>query len=107
VPVQLERSGDSPGDLAARLPAGLAAGGVLSFEIICPISEKLTAVLLQPGGQSLPLYFAGNRRQKLRFLTPRFQYAVGEAEIRIPVSAGADPKRFRLQLWRWTQAPGR
>jgi hypothetical protein len=102
VPIQLERSGDSPGVLAARLPAGLAAGDVVSFELMRPGAKEPDRLLLLPGGQSVPFYYAGHRHQKKRFLTQRFQYAAGVAEIRIPVDA--DPRICRLQLWRWTQA---
>lgn len=111
VPLGIERArsapGDlSPGDLAAPLPPGLSPGDVLSLELLRPNNERsLTAVLAEPGGHRLPLQYAGRRRRRVRLLTPRFQYAGGAAEIRIPVSAQADPNNFHLFLWSWTHAP--
>jgi len=107
VPLEVERSADPTADLVARLPGPLAAGDVLSIELMLPVSQQAAAVLLEPGGQSLPLHYAGRRRQKIRFLTPRFPYSAGAAGIRIPGSASADPQSFRLQLWRWTKRPTR
>jgi hypothetical protein len=100
IPIEVERSGDSPRSLVARLPGGLAAGDVLSLELMRPANEKPARLLL--GGQHLPLEFAGRRRRRVRWLTPRFRYAAGAAEIRIPASPQADPEKFSLQLWRWT-----
>jgi Dolichyl-phosphate-mannose-protein mannosyltransferase len=100
LPIEVERSGDSPRTLVARLPGGLAAGDVLSLELMRPANEKPARLLL--GGQRLPLEFAGRRRRRVRWLTPRFRYAAGTAEIRIPASPQADPEKFNLQLWRWT-----
>ncbi len=106
VPVDIRRSG-APGRLTAPLPGPLAAGDVLSIELLRPTAEESPVVVLQPGGRSLPLLYAGSRPQKLRFLTPRFRYGGGAAEIQIPVSPQARPRNFRLQLWRWTStSPG-
>ncbi|HSG38562.1 MAG TPA: hypothetical protein VLE27_02895, partial [Thermoanaerobaculia bacterium] len=105
VPISLERSVDASRDLIARLPAGLATGDVLSFELLRPASGKpTTAVLLQPGGPSLPLQLAGRRRVKARFLTPRFRYTAGTNEIRLPASARINRRRLELRLWRWSPA---
>ena len=104
IPAGVRRSG-APGLLTARLPSPLAAGDVLSIELWRPDADESTVVLLQPGGQRLPLLYAGSRSQRIdRFLTPRFRSAAGVAEIQIPASARAHPRNFRLQLWRWTSA---
>ncbi|HKI04417.1 MAG TPA: glycosyltransferase family 39 protein [Thermoanaerobaculia bacterium] len=106
VPLGIERSGGAPGELVALLPPGLSSGDVVSLELLRPNSERsLTTVQVQPGGDRLPLQFAGRRRRRARFLTPRFQYQGGAAEIRIPTSANADPAAFQLFLWSWTPAP--
>lgn len=104
IPVGVQRSGGSPGALTARLPDGLlAAGDVLSIELLRPAADETPARELRLGGERLPLAFAGRRAQRLRFLTPRFQYA-GGGEILIPASPRAHPRNLRLQLWRWTRA---
>lgn len=104
IPIGLASSGGPPGVLTARLPAGLAGNEVLSLELMRPPKEKgTTAVLLQPGGQSLPLRYAGHRRVWARFMTPRFRYAAGTAEVRIPVPPRVHPGRWQLRLWRWSQ----
>ena len=74
------------------------------LELVRPAREKLTAsVLLQPGGQSLPLAFAGRHARRARFVTPRFRYPGGPGGIRLPASKRADPQRFELRLWRWSE----
>jgi hypothetical protein len=104
IPVGVRRSG-APGLLIARLPSPLAAGDVLSIELWRPAADESTVVLLQPGRQRIPLLYAGSRSKRaVRFLTPRFRYAAGVAEIQIPASVHAYPKNFRVQLWRWTNA---
>jgi hypothetical protein len=104
IPVDLRRAGGAPGILTARLPDGLlAAGDVLSAELLRPVADEPPEQELRVGGQSLPLTFAGGRVQKLRFLTPRFRYAGGSSEILVPASPRAHPRNFRLQLWRWTR----
>jgi hypothetical protein len=60
-------------------------------------------MLLQPGGQSLPLEFAGRHGRRTRFLTPRFRSTGGLAGIRLPASGQADPQSFELRLWRWSE----
>ncbi len=108
VPLSLERrSAGSPRRLTARLPAGLSHGDVLSLELIRPAQEQgTTALRLRPGGLSIPLHNAGSRLRQIRVLTPRFRYAAGVNGVQIRASALADPKRFRLRLWRWTPPPG-
>lgn len=106
VRIGLERSGDS--SLAGRLPPSLIgaeiAGEVVSLELVRPTRERLTKeVLLQPGGQSLPLEFAGRHGRKTRFLTPRFRYTGGVDGIRLPASGKAEPDSFELRLWRWSE----
>ncbi|HEX5720535.1 MAG TPA: glycosyltransferase family 39 protein [Thermoanaerobaculia bacterium] len=102
VPIGLERSGDS--GLSARLPPGLAAGEVVSFELVRPTRERSAKeVLLQPVGLSLPLQYAGRHGRKTRFLTPRFRSTGGLAEIRLSASGRADPQTFELRLWRWSE----
>lgn len=102
VPIGLQRSGGSV--LSGRLPPGLAAGQVVSFEIVRPTKERTTKeVLVQPGGQSLSFEYAGRHGRKTRFLTPRFRYAGGPGEIRLPASAQAAPQSFELRLWRWSE----
>jgi hypothetical protein len=100
----LERSGES--GLTARLPAGLSvgkAGEVVSLELVRPTRERATKeVLVQPGGQSLPLQYAGRHGRKTRFMTPRFRSPGGLAGIRLPASAKAAPESFELLLWRWS-----
>jgi hypothetical protein len=106
IPLNLERSAGSPRLLAARLPAQLSPGDVLSIELIRPARELSTAaVRLRPGGSSIPFYSAGSSLRQVRVLTPRFRYAAGVSEVQVRASVLADPKRFRLRLWRWTQAP--
>ncbi|MFY9824321.1 MAG: glycosyltransferase family 39 protein [Thermoanaerobaculia bacterium] len=100
IQVDFEQSSGPPGDLVARLPGSLAAGDILSIELVAPDDEDLTAVTLQPGGQSLPLEYAGHHGQRFRFLTPRFRYAA-ETQTRLSASDEADPESFRLLLWRW------
>ncbi|HVG06164.1 MAG TPA: glycosyltransferase family 39 protein [Thermoanaerobaculia bacterium] len=98
----LERSGASV--LSARLPPGLSAGEVVSFELLRPTKERSTReVLLQPGGQSLPFEFAGRHGRRTRFLTPRFRLTGGLASIQLPASGRADPQSFELQLRRWSE----
>ena len=58
-------------------------------------------VRLRPGRQSIPFHPAGSRLRQVRFLTPRFRYAAGMEEVQVRASAVANPKRFRLRLWRW------
>jgi hypothetical protein len=105
IPISAERATYSRRILVAPLPAHLAAGDVVSLELIRPASKFKPVVRLQPADRTLTLQFAGRRRREVRFLTPRFQHAGGPAEIRILTFAQADPKSFELQLWRWTQAP--
>lgn len=103
IPLELERSAGSPRRLIARLPARLSPGDVLSLELVRPIREQGSAGLrLRPGGQTLPFHYAGSRLRQIRVLTPRFRYAAGMKEVQVRASAVADPKRFRLRLWRWT-----
>jgi hypothetical protein len=103
VQVGLQHSG-APQGLTGRLPANLAPGDVLSLELIRPGDEGSTALTLQPGNRSLPLQYAGRRRVKKRFLTRRFLYDAGAAEVQIPAPAGAFPRNFQLRLWRWQEA---
>lgn len=102
VPLRLARSGGS--GLSANLPPGLAAGEVVSIELVRPTRERATKeVLLQPGGPSLPLQYAGRHGRKTRFLTPRFRHAGGASGIRLPASPRAEPAGFELRLWRWSE----
>jgi hypothetical protein len=101
VPVDLQRS--APGTLTARLPAPVAAGDMASLELLWPDADETPVERLQLGGGDLPLIYAGGRGQRLRYLTPRFRYAAGDDEVRIPVSPQAHPRSFRLRLWRWSQ----
>lgn len=107
IPLDVERSDGAAGPLAGRLPAGLAAGEVLSLELVRPEPEEESGAgsHLQVGDQPLPLSPAGERRHEYRFLTPRFLYRAGVPAIEIPGSEGADPSQFRLRLWRWSSAP--
>ena len=64
--------------------------GRLSPPVLRPASGKpTTAVLLQPGGPSLPLQLAGRRRVKARFLSrggapvPPFEQVLGCAEHQV------------------------
>jgi multisubunit Na+/H+ antiporter MnhF subunit len=101
VRIALERSGDS--GLSGPLPP-LSVGEVLSLELVRPAKERSTkAVLLQPGGESVPLELAGRHGRRARFLTPRFHYTGGLAGIRLPTSAQANPESFELRLWRWSE----
>lgn len=103
VPLTVQRSGSFRG-LGARLPAGLAAGEVLSIDLIRPVKgPSIPSLLLQPGGQTLPLHFAGRRTRTMRFLTKRFRYAPGTTEIQVPAPPRAFPRSYRLHLWRWTE----
>ena len=99
VPVDLQRG--APGALTAPLRAPVAAGGVLSLELLWPDADDTPVEKLQIGGKDLPLIYAGRRARKIRFLTPRFRYAGGDAEVRLPASPQAHPMSFRLLLWRW------
>ncbi|HSU84805.1 MAG TPA: glycosyltransferase family 39 protein, partial [Thermoanaerobaculia bacterium] len=101
VPVDLQRG--APGALVARLPGSVAAGEVLSFELIWPEDDETPVEKIRLGGRDLPLIYAGGRAQKTRYLTPRFRDAAGDAEIRLPASPQAHPRSFRLLLWRWSQ----
>lgn len=96
--IRLGRAGGS--GLSARLPP-LSAGEIVSLELVRPLREKSTQSVLV-GGQSLPLEFAGRHGRKARFLTPRFRYA-GGSEVRVPASQKAEPERFVLRLWRWSE----
>jgi Dolichyl-phosphate-mannose-protein mannosyltransferase len=93
----------SSGGLAARLPADLAAGEVLSIELIRPEEDTAAALSLQPADRNLALNYAGSRRVKKKFLTPRFVFAAGTAEIRVPAPAGARPRNYQMRLWRWQE----
>lgn len=100
--IGLGRSGDS--SLSGQLPPGLAAGQVVSFELVRPTRERSAKeVLLQPGGQSFSFEYAGRHGRKTRFLTPRFRYPGGVTAIRLSASAQADPQSFELRLWRWSE----
>ncbi len=101
IPLDLGPSGSPPGDLVARLPDHLSTRDVVSVEVLWPARDPATDFLLQPGDRNLPLLYGGNHHRQIRFLTPRFRYPTGGAEIQIPGSAHADPQSFRLQLWRW------
>ncbi len=90
-----------PGSLTARLPGSRAVGDVVSFELIWPDADDTPVEAAELGGRKLPLIYAGRRAAKIRYLTPRFHYAPGDAEIRIPASPQAHPRSFRLALWRW------
>lgn len=103
IPLDLERSTGSPRLLTARLPATLSLGDVLSLELSRPAREQGSGgVRLRPGGLSIPFHYAGSRLRQIRVLTPRFRYAAGMDEVQVRASAMANPKRFRLRLWRWT-----
>lgn len=108
IPLNLERSAHSPRLLIARLPAHLSPSDVLSVELLQPARDRIaTEVRLRPGGQRIAFHDAGGGRpQQVRLLTPRFQYPAGVAEVQVRAPAFADPKRFRLRLWRWTPPPG-
>lgn len=100
--IGLGRAGDS--GLSAPPPARLAAGEVVSFELVRPTRERSAKeVLLQPGGQRLPFEYAGRHGRKTRFLTPRFRYPGGVTSIGISASRQADPQSFELRLWRWSE----
>ena len=97
-PLPLARAEGS--GLSASLPP-VAAGEVVSLELVRPLREKsIQSVLV--GGQTLPLEFAGRHGRRARFLTPRFRYAGGSG-VRIPASPKAAPERFELRLWRWSE----
>lgn len=101
--VQVDLQRGAPGALAARLPGPITAGDVMSFELMWPDDDETEVEGLQLGGGDLPLIYAGRRAEKVRYLTPRFRYAPGEEEIRLPASPQAHPRSFRLLLWRWRQ----
>ncbi len=102
VRIALERSGDS--GLSGPLPPGISEGEVVSFELVRPASERSRrTMLLQPGGESLPLELAGRHGRRARSLTRRFRYSIGFTEIQLPASAQAAPEGFELRLWRWSE----
>ncbi|HEV2855043.1 MAG TPA: glycosyltransferase family 39 protein [Thermoanaerobaculia bacterium] len=105
VPIGFERSSGPPGGLVARLPADLVAGEVLSVELVRPARGARRPLLLQPGRQNLPLHYAGRRRYRIRFTSPRFRYTAGLTGLYIPTPARADPSSFQLKLWRWAEEP--
>jgi hypothetical protein len=116
IPLSLERSAGSPRLLTARLPSQLSPADVLSLELVRPARETGSGgVWLRPAGRNVPFYYAGSRLRQTRVLTPRFRYAAGMDEVQVRASALANPKRFRLRLWRWNppssltslQEPGR
>lgn len=98
-PLRLARAAGGSG-LSARLPP-LAAGEVVSFELVRPLRERSTQSLLLGAG-SLPVEFAGRHGRRARFLTYRFRYA-GGSEVRVPASPKAEPEQFELRLWRWSE----
>ncbi|HEY7216662.1 MAG TPA: hypothetical protein VIC28_18720, partial [Thermoanaerobaculia bacterium] len=104
VQIGLQRSAAPQEGLSGRLPAGLVPGEVLSIELFRPGDADSAALTLQPGNRALPLQYAGRRRVKKRFLTPRFLYEAGMAEIDVPAPSGAFPRNFQVRLWRWREA---
>ncbi len=104
VPLDLQSLRGRPRRLAARLPSQLAAGDVVSVELTRPSDERVPAVLLlRPGGQTVPFEYSGRRRERARFLTPRFRLPGGVAEVQVTASGRARPQQFQLRLWRWTR----
>lgn len=105
VRLDLARAVRSPNVLLGRLPDA-APGDVFSIELVRPVKERFTTVVvLQPGDRVLPLRLAGRLKGQLRFLTQRFPYAAGQVRLRVPVAPQSDPGAFRLRLWRWTPNP--
>jgi hypothetical protein len=101
----VRRSSGRSSGLAARLPSDLAAGEVLSLELIRPAKGAKATMSLRTGNQLLPLGSDFQNRQKTRLWSPRFRYDTGMTEIHIHVTERAYPKNFQLRLRRWRRAP--
>lgn len=101
IPFAVDRS--APALLVAGLPPELAAGDVLSAGIAVPPTNPPRSIRILPGGQSLPLAVAGQRRRKLWLVTRRFAHPAGARAIELRSAPGDDPQAFRLQLSRWTK----
>jgi hypothetical protein len=99
----------NPPFLVARLPAGrYQPGDVLSIEVVVPRSaadEDLYTVGLGPGNRTVPLGDTGRHRNRFFRLTPRFELAGGESEVRLAAAPEDAPESFRLTIYRWRPAP--
>src|SRR5581483_947462 len=62
--VDLQR-GEPAGALVAHLPGPLAAGDVMSFELLWPDDDETEVERIQLGGRDLPLIYAGRRALKI------------------------------------------
>jgi hypothetical protein len=98
----------SPPVLVGLLPAGrYRPGDVLSIELVVPKSaadEDLYAVGLGPGSRAMSLGETGRHRNRFFRLTPRFELAAGETEVRIAAAPEDAPDGFRLTIYRWRPA---
>jgi hypothetical protein len=96
----------NPPFLVGRLPAGrYQPGDVLSIEVVVPWSaadEDLYTVGL--GNRALPLGETGRHRNRFFRLTPRFELAGGEGEVRLAAAPLDAPESFRLTIYHWRLA---
>lgn len=94
--------------LVGLLPAGrFQPGDVLSIQLVVPkaaADEDLYTLGLGPGNRSVPLGDSGRHRNRFFRITPRFELAAGETEVRLAAAPRDDPDDFRLTIYRWRRA---
>ena len=106
--VDLLRPEGSP-FLVGQLPPGrYQPGDVLSVQVVVPrfsaASESLYELRLGPGDRTIPLGDTGRHRNRFFRLSPRFDLAAGESEIRLAAAPEDAPDAFRLTIYRWHPA---
>lgn len=95
-PVPVRRAG-------TPLPPEVRPGDVVSIALWVP-RKGPSAEALAIGGVQIPLTRTAERGKMARLITPRLRLPEGVDRIAVPVPAGTPPRRFRVEVFRWTNA---
>jgi hypothetical protein len=89
------------GRLAGPLPAAVAPGDVLAFEVLLPSrARRPRRCALLPVGPELPLADAGRQARRRRLLTPRFELPAGAERVALEFAAPPEEGACSLRLHR-------
>jgi 4-amino-4-deoxy-L-arabinose transferase-like glycosyltransferase len=89
------------GRLAAELPTDLGGGSAVSLSLWRHrLARGRVELVLQPGGQRLPLYLSARRRGDQQLATRRFLLPPGTRRVEL-VDAVPSARAPRLELHRW------
>lgn len=85
------------------IPPELRPGDVVTIALWVPRKGQ-SAEVLRIGGLRVPLTRTADKGKMARLVTPRIRLPEGVERIAVPVPAGTPPRRWRMEVFRWSSA---